>query len=188
MLRQQSDMLGSKRAKQLNIVAHCDLVYTASCSSVNAQSKCAYPDALFQRPQFGRQTPSLHQHPKPLISQFRRRLPLLLPLLVPLLVPWHLQRQMVRRRGHVDLVMVADSVDSLAILTRHPALDVRRLSADLVDVGMYYDGCACSGSDLSSSPVPLGFRCHAHHITPRYTHKLCAKPGTSGAPSCGGMC
>lgn len=91
-----------------------------------------------------------------LLSQLRRRLSLLPPLLAPLLVPRHPQRQVLRGCGHVDLVVVADGIRRPPILARHPALDIRRLPADLIHIGVDYDRCACAELDQAAIPAPQG--------------------------------
>lgn len=45
------------------------------------------------------------------------------------------------RHRRVDLVVVTHCISNLAVLARHPALDICRLPAYLVAVGVDYYGC-----------------------------------------------
>lgn len=107
---------------------------------------------------------NLRLHPPERVSQLRRCL-LLFALLVPLIIPRHPQRHVLLWRGHVDLVVVADGIRRPPVLARHPPLDVGRLPADLVDIGVDYDGCACAcvvrpirNPSCQTAPCRTGFR------------------------------
>lgn len=64
-----------------------------------------------------------------------------LPLRIPQLIPRNPSQHMRLGRRHVYLVVIAHRVRRLAVLARHPPLDIRRCASYLVAVGVYYNCC-----------------------------------------------